>query len=182
MHNYYVRDVAKATSAAPAYFEVAMVESLSNVPYPLIDGGVFANNPALCAYAEVRNKFDMEVDRRYDRNPTAKDMAILSIGTGYIRKQYDYKSAKDWGAVAWIRPLIDIMMSGVSETVHYQLMQIFQAIEKPNQYLRVNYELVDANPELDDASPENIVALQQDGTRIAEKFDSELDTFINLLV
>ncbi|MCP4610638.1 MAG: patatin, partial [Planctomycetes bacterium] len=106
MHDFLVRDVARATSAAPTYFETEMVESITDVPYPLIDGGVFANNPTLCAYAEVRKKFQSK--------PTAKDVAILSIGTGYVKKSYSYKEAKDWGALGWIKPLIDIMMSGVS--------------------------------------------------------------------
>ena len=173
MHDYFVKDVARATSAAPTYFEPARIKSLSKVPYPLIDGGVFANNPCLCAYAEVRSKFN--------GHPWAKDMVILSLGTGYVRKQYNYKNAKDWGAAGWIRPLIDIMMSGVSETVDYQLRQIFDTVANPKQYLRVNAELVDAELDLDDASNENIVALQQDGIRIAEEFDSELDSFIKLL-
>jgi hypothetical protein len=54
-------------------------------------------------------------------------------------------------------------------------------VANPKQYLRVNAELVDAELDLDDASNENLVALQQDGIRIAEEFDSELDSFIKLL-
>jgi patatin-like phospholipase/acyl hydrolase len=68
-----VRDVCRATSAAPTYFETAKVKSLSNVSYALIDGGVFVNNPALSAYSEVRTSTG---------NPTAKDMLIVSLGTG----------------------------------------------------------------------------------------------------
>ena len=173
-HDYYVKDVARATAAAPTYFEVARIKSLTNVPYPLIDGGVFANNPALCAYAEVRNKFKDK--------PSAKDMVILSLGTGYIKKQYSYKMAKDWGAVEWIKPLIDVLMSGVSETVDYQMNQIFDSVDKPEQYLRINDELLFANPEMDDANSENLVNLKQDGTRISEKFDDQLEAFIKYLV
>ena len=99
MHDYLVKDVARATSAAPTYFEAERLLSVTGVPYPCIDGGVFANNPSLCAYAEVRKKFE--------GNPAAKDMAILSIGTGYVKKSYEYKDAKDWGTVEWIKPLID---------------------------------------------------------------------------
>lgn len=172
--DYYVRDVARATSAAPTYFEAERIKSLTNDPYPLIDGGVFANNPTLCAYAEVRHKFD--------KKPTAKDMAILSIGTGCIEKQYSYSKAKNWGAIEWIRPLIDIMMSGVSETVDYQLSQIYDAVGHPEQYLRVNSNLRNAKPEMDDALSENLLALQQDGARIAEEFNNKLDSFASLLV
>ncbi|MDY6911415.1 MAG: patatin-like phospholipase family protein [Chloroflexota bacterium] len=174
MHDYLVRDVARATSAAPTYFETHRMESMTGVPYPLIDGGVFVNNPALCAYSEVRKKIE--------GNPAAKDMAILSIGTGYVKKSYAHKDAKDWGAIEWIKPLIDIMMSGVSETVDYQLAQIYDAVGHPEQYLRINSELASANPEMDDASSENLLALKQDGTRIAEEFDGQLDSFVELLI
>lgn len=174
MHDYLVKEVARATSAAPTYFEAERLLSATGVPYPCIDGGVFANNPSLCAYSEVRKKFD--------GNPAAKDMAILSIGTGYVKKSYKYKDAKDWGMVEWIKPLIDIMMSGISETVDYQMTQIYDAVGQPDQYLRINGELHFADPDMDNASKDNLIALKQDGTRIAEEFDSQLDSFIQLLV
>src|SRR5450756_1469768 len=78
--DYFVKDVARATSAAPTYFECSKVKSLTNINYPLIDGGVFVNNPALCAYAEVHNEYEV----------TARDMAILSLGTGYEKQAYNY--------------------------------------------------------------------------------------------
>jgi patatin-like phospholipase/acyl hydrolase len=46
--NFYVKDVCRATSAAPTYFEPAQINSLHNQQFTLIDGGVYANNPALC--------------------------------------------------------------------------------------------------------------------------------------
>lgn len=109
--DYFVKDIARATSAAPTYFECSKVKSLTNINYPLIDGGVFVNNPALCAYAEVHNEYEV----------TARDMAILSLGTGYEKQAYNYNQAKDWGMLGWIKPLISIMMSGVPEVVDYQL-------------------------------------------------------------
>jgi patatin-like phospholipase/acyl hydrolase len=174
MNDYHIKEVARATSAAPTYFELARVKSLTLVPYPLIDGGVFANNPALCAYAEARSKLK--------GNPTARNMVVLSLGTGYAKKQYSYKEAKDWGGAEWIKPLIDILMSGVSETVNFQLGQIFDSVKKPKQYLRINDELLFAGPDMDDASTENLSHLRQEGTRIAEEFDDELDAFVDLLL
>jgi len=172
--DYYIRDVARATSAAPTYFETARIESMGKAGLPLVDGGVFANNPALCAYAEARTKMETR--------PTAKDMVILSLGTGFMKKQYPYDKAKDWGAIEWIRPVIDIMMTGVAETVDYQLRRIYDAVERPQQYLRINGELEKAKHDLDDASPENLQALSEDGIRIAERFDKELDAFIEHLL
>ncbi|MEG4630882.1 patatin-like phospholipase family protein [Microcoleus sp. AR_TQ3_B6] len=90
--DYFIKDIARATSAAPSYFEVAKVYSLTNESYALIDGGVFANNPALCAYAEVRNKFRIP-NARNEREPTAKDMVILSLEEK-LRKNFPRKKRK----------------------------------------------------------------------------------------
>jgi patatin-like phospholipase/acyl hydrolase len=173
-NDYLVRDVIRASTAVPTYFQAAKVESATGVPSPLIDGSVFAGNPTLCAFAEARKKLA--------GSPSTERMAILSLGTGHITRAYEYRRVKGWGGLRWIAPLIDIMLSGVAETVDHQLTYIFDAAGAPRQYLRVDRELREASPALDDASPENLRALQQDGTRIAEEFEDELDEFVQLLV
>ncbi len=172
--NYRVRDVARATSAAPTYFECARVKSKTNITYPLVDGGTFANNPTLCAYAEVRDLFKKH----------ATDIAILSLGTGHTSKSYSYKEAKNWGMAEWIKPVIDIMMAGVSETVDYQIHQIYEAVDKPDQYLRINPSLVgtDVNPDMDDATTENLQALRELGTETAQNYEEQLKKFIDLII
>lgn len=175
--DYYVKDVARATSAAPTFFEAARIKSQSQIPYPLIDGGVFANNPALCAYAEARGmKWGSG-----NASPTAKDMVILSLGTGVTKKSYDYKSAKNWGMAEWIRPVLDIMMSGVSETVHYQLDKIYDAVGASNQYLRIDPDLQNASPDMDNATEENLIALRDAGQEAAQLHGKKIDAFVKLL-
>ena len=179
-YDYLVREVARATSAAPTYFEAARVKSFANKYYPLIDGGVFANNPALCAYAEARKLFKKRGGKKF---VIAGNMVILSIGTGQVKKPYPYNKAKDWGMIQWVKPIIDIMMSGVSETVDYQLKQIFDAVEKPKQYLRVTPEsLGKANSDMDDASDKNLKALKKVGNDTAKKYDRELNRIVDLLI
>ena len=158
INNFKVRDVARATSAAPTYFEVARVKNDLGNPFPLVDGGVFANNPTLCAYSEVRTMNIQGI-----KFPSAKDMFLVSLGTGSIKKSYPYKAAKDWGQLEWIKPVIDIMMSGNSETVHYHLRQIFDTLSKKDKadYYRFEPGLGNANSEMDDASPENLKALEE---------------------
>lgn len=176
--NFKVREAARATSAAPTYFEVARVKSETNATFPLIDGGVFVNNPTLCAYAEARtNKFDS-----FRKNPTAAEMMILSLGTGNVDKPYYYKKAKDWGAIQWIVPIIDIMMSGVAETVDYQIRQIYDAVGKPKQYIRISPSLGEANSAMDDASMKNLNALKKAGEDCATENDKMLTEFAKLLI
>ena len=172
--NFLVKDVARATAAAPSYFEPARIKSDGKKYYPLIDGGIFANNPAMCAYAELRSAFSTK-----ERKIAAADMKILSIGTGYSKKAYHYADAKDWGPSKWVKPVIDFMMSGVSETVDYELQQIYDAVGKPDQYLRINGELPDnASADMDNVEPENMKALKAFAD---ELFDANQEAILKFL-
>lgn len=171
--NFFIKDVCRATSAAPTYFEAELIKSISGVSYPCVDGGVFANNPALCAYSEVRNA---------KGSPTAKDMFIVSIGTGSADERYRYKQAKNWGAIGWVKPVIDIMMSGAAEITDYHLVKMFSADGNLDNYIRIQpNSLRDANPQMDDVSKENIQALVEVGIETAENCP-ELDKIVEMLL
>lgn len=172
--DFYLKEVCRATSAAPTYFEPALVKSISGVSYPMIDGGMFANNPSLCAYSEVRNSTGA---------PSAKDMFIISIGTGSESLPYPYKKAKKWGGLGWIKPSIDIMMSGAAETTHYHMLKMFEANGNRANYIRIQpANLRNANPEMDDASVENRQALSEVGIKTAQECDRELDKIIDKII
>ena len=175
--DFLVRDVARATSAAPTYFEAAGIKSLAGVFYSLVDGGLFANNPAMCAYAEAR-----KTDFGWINKPVAADIIMLSLGTGRIEKQYLYEDIKNWGVVSWIRPLIDIMMSGVSETVDHQLTQIYKSVNSEQNYLRIAPDLEEASPEMDLADRSNIKALVKAGKDAVEANRRQLDMMAEMLV
>jgi patatin-like phospholipase/acyl hydrolase len=167
LFNFKIRDVARATSAAPTYFPPAHIQSLLGQSFSLVDGGLYANNPALCAYAEARktnfSKFLNDNDK--PDKPTAKDMIIVSLGTGSVKKKYTYKHFEHAGEIKWLEPVIDILMSGNSETVAYQLTQMFGTLEKKyqNNYHRIEPGLKEACSEMDIATPENIDNLYQAG-------------------
>lgn len=178
-NDFLVKDVALSTAAAPTYFECIRIKDDLNRDYALIDGGVFANNPALCGYAEARKLFKKP---EINKAVTAADMMILSIGTGSDKTTYPYNKAKKWGKAEWVRPIIDIMMSGVADTVDYQLRHIYDAIEKPNNYLRVDTTLpITINHEMDDASKENMLALKEHGELVASLFDDQLQAYAEQL-
>jgi patatin-like phospholipase/acyl hydrolase len=182
-YNFSVKDVARATSAAPTYFETAFMKNKEEAPFALIDGGVFVNNPALVAYSEVRT---MNFDS-FDHLPTAKDMMILSLGTGSKSQSYPFEKAKDWGAVGWIKPLIEIMMSGNSRTVDYHLKQIFSTLssaEDRSNYHRLQPDIMTADSQMDNASPENMRKLKEDALRFLAKEDvhKELNKIADKLI
>jgi hypothetical protein len=175
--DFAVRDVARATAAAPSFFEVALCKNELGEEFPLIDGGVFANNPSLCAYAEVRNLHE---------SSSAADMRMLSLGTGEVPMSLQYETARAYGVMRWMGPLADIMIRGVSTTVDYQLQKIFGTVENPRgHYLRVNTQLAAGalpSPEIDDARPENIVALRERGEQLFQEHEDSLQEFIQKLL
>ena len=172
--DFLVRDALRATSAAPGLFGLAVVRSATGVRYALVDGSVFANNPALSAYAEAR--------RCLPGRPAARDMLLLSVGTGFTGRPYDHRAARDWGALRWSGPIMKIMMSASSEAVHRELEQIFESAGSREHYLRVNSPMKLVSSAMDDASPQSIRHLRMEGDRVAREFDRELERFAGLLL
>ncbi len=167
LNNFKIRDVARATSAAPTYFSPAHIQSLDGQIYTLVDGGMFANNPALCAYAEARKTLFSKALNDNDKKdkPTAQDMIIVSLGTGSVKKQYHYNDFKHAGEIKWLEPVIDILMSGNSETVAFQLTEMYLTLEEEFQknYYRIEPGLKEACSEMDEATAQNINNLYQAG-------------------
>lgn len=175
--DFLVKHVARATSAAPTYFEAANVPSMAGVHHALVDGGVFANNPSMCTYAEARGMTFANVSK-----PTAKDMFMLSIGTGTVKKEYPYAKAKDYGMMEWVQPVIDIMMSGNSETVTYQLGKLFEAGDNPKGFVRIEPELHNASSEMDLVTPENLAALKEAGDKYVADNPDVIKQIVDTLI
>jgi patatin-like phospholipase/acyl hydrolase len=184
--DYKLRDIARSTSAAPTYFKPSKITSVYGNPLYLVDGGVFANNPSMCAYAEARTLKFNDILNRNDKHdfPGATEMIMVSIGTGSQGDPYPYRKAKRWGVVGWLKPLIDILMSGNSETVHYELDQLYSAADPNNKefYFRLEPTVGTAKSAMDLATIENIKALEEAGkTYVADNVDT-LDKIVDLLI
>ncbi len=168
--DFFLRDVCRATSAAPTYFSVAEIHSMSGTRYPLLDGGVFAPNPSMSALVEVTKAFN---------ETKINDISILSLGTGRSRKAYDYEHFKKSRAVSIGPALIDIMMSGAAESSDFFLQQLYRSAGKSAHYIRIEpSNLNSIREELDAASPGNIQKLIALGDRMV----SENNDLINQLV
>ncbi len=148
-HDFLLRDVARATSAAPTFFEPALVTSMDGERYTLVDGGLVANNPALSAYIEARRCY-----------PDARKFLIVSLGTGRSGREFPFERIRRWGFLDWISPFEGVPLSamvadGQSETVAYALANL-PGIE----YYRFNFSLDDSTEEMDDASEQNMKRLE----------------------
>lgn len=184
--NFYVKDVCRATSAAPTYFSPAQIKSMYGQIFSLIDGGMFANNPALCAYAEARKIPFAEVLKNHQKanNPVVNDMIIISIGTGIESKSYPFKKLQKAGKIGWINPIIDILMSSNAETVDYQISQMFQTLGLRNKknYYRLNPSLKNASPAMDNVKRSNIENLIQAGLGYIDDHRETLNQIVHKLI
>ena len=134
--------------------------------YPLVDGGVFAANPAMCAWTDlVRDRRAPEVD------------LLASLGTGTAIRPIPYEQARGWGLLGWARPLIDVLFSGAAETVDFQLAQLLG-----DRYVRVQERLETASDDLDDASPQNLRDLRAEGERVVRQNAAAIDDMCARLV
>ena len=175
--NYLMRDVARATAAAPTYFELAEIRSIGGTPLYLIDGAVFAGNPTNCAIVEA-NKTVYESCA----NPDITDLFVVSAGTGKQRKKYDHNKAKKWGAIGWARPVIDVLLSASAEVTDYQMRQLFKTAGRSDCYVRLEPELGKAKPDMDDASDKNIRKLIDAGEYFVNQNVEMLDEIIEKLI
>ncbi|WP_028023349.1 patatin-like phospholipase family protein [Enterovibrio calviensis] len=173
-NDFYVRDILRGTSAAPTYFEPARIYSLApnRRKHILIDGGLVANDPALCAYNEALKCTNAK---------GIKDMVIVSIGTGKELKSYTYNQSKDWGPLGWAKPALDITLEAGPQMTAYHMEMIASTV-KNSKYFRISPELHNAKPDLDDASSENLRALSEAGKINAKQFNSELDEIADALL
>ena len=176
--DYTLRDIARATSAAPTYFRVAKAISMSGDSSYLIDGGIYANDPTICAIVEAK-KTKFGESGEY---PKLSDMFVVSIGTGKVVKSYEYEKAKKWGVIRWAIPVIDMLQSSSAEVVSYQVDKLFDSEDCREQYIRIVPELYDVNHKMDDASSKNIVRLKEAGNKYIADNSSLLDEIVKLLI
>lgn len=172
--NHYLRDAARATSAAPTYFEPEVVKSMARNPTRrvLVDGGVFVNNPAMSAYAEARAT-----------GHAGDDILVVSLGTGTATRKIPYEEAKDWGALGWIRPIIGVMMDGQADAADHQLRQLLPDEESRDgqRYFRLDTKLDLALDDMDAANAANIRALKDEAGQILDERTAEIARLVKLL-
>ena len=150
-------EAARATSAAPTYFEPIRVAGRA-----LIDGGVFAINPAMTAYAEVA---DEPVD------------VLASLGTGEHTRRLALDDVKGWGRLEWAEPIIDVVFDGSADAVDDQLSRL-----AGDRYVRLQTRLDEASDDLDDASASNLAALRREAERLIAARDADIDALCAALM
>lgn len=156
--------VADASSAAPTYFPTCEIHAGGNPDEWLVDGGVTANNPTMCAIAEAKRAWpDITIDR----------MRVLSVGTGYRTRRINGPESQHWGAIQWFTEghILDVLTD--ERVVAYQAMTLMSQ----GSYIRVNADMCKQgglpNPPddaMDDISRSNIDKLRAMGQWWFDKY------------
>lgn len=134
--NPLLSQVVRATSAAPTYFPPLNMDGLC-----LVDGAVFASNPALCAYAQACRMF-----------PGEHEILVVSLGTGLQNHDRSAWEVSHWGIMDWAVPISTVMMNSSSATVNYQM----QALAGEENYVRFQVNLDKGAGRMDDADNKNL--------------------------
>ena len=157
-YDFSMAEAARATAAAPSYFEpVEVTDAAGARTYPLIDGGVFAVNPAMCAYADVV--------------AAGADISVLAaLGTGSHTKAFEFGDVKGWGQLEWARPVLDMVFDGVADTVDFEAATLTRG-----RYRRLQAELRYASDALDDAGEANLRRLEGDAERLIAERSQDIE-------
>lgn len=198
-----VWEVCRASSAAPIAFPAHVINNPNFIKYwekevpeipaegvPLIDGGMIANDPALCAVAErLRWNQDPPANQEKWISPEhlevpVENIVVASFGTGQpVTSKVDVKKATGWGAWEWVSPfrgvpLIDILFDGSSDTTNYILTQMLSN----GNYFRFQ-PLLDKKSSIPvfEADEKQIIALQERIRNYCLEIENELTNLIETL-
>ncbi len=158
-----LKDALRSTTAAPTYFAPKYLK-INHKEMVLVDGGVFANNPAACAYASGKRLFPND------------DILLLSIGTGRTDRSIEYANSKRFGKISWIKPLLNVMFASGLDCVNYQMNQVIG-----NRYVRIQSQLKLASADMDNITSKNIKSLQQEANAMIEDNQKVIEKFCNII-
>lgn len=169
-HNAYkLADIVLASCSAPTYFPVAKIKHPLDDYYEyFVDGGMFANNPSVCAITEAIGNIGVNKEN-------IKLISIAPPSEKVIIK--DEFSAKARGILKWNKDLVSMALVGTSAKDAY----ITKFLLESNKYLRVIPEISKNTPEkMDRCSDKIINELIRAGRQYIINHKKEILEFFNV--
>jgi uncharacterized protein len=184
--NFLIREVARSTSAAPTFFEPSRLKN-KDEEFSFVDGGVFANNPAIVAYAEAKEIWK-EQNNTKATNPVVladdNDLPffMLSIGTGEYLEKMEAKARKPY-TFLWLTPLLEsVLMQSVAESTHYIMQHLLPSYQSGfPRYVRINIPIPKELTVMDNATPHNISALKAIAQEYIDKNEEKIALIADIL-
>ena len=141
--DFYLREVARATSAAPLYFAPASIEH----GLTLVDGGVFANNPTAVAVSAAHELWPGE------------RLLVVSLGTGSLSAPI---ALGNGGGVEVLPRIVDVLMDA-SASLAGHLISGDASVDLRRFSIDLSTPVgadQRASPAMDDASAGNLALLE----------------------
>ncbi|MFW6114133.1 MAG: hypothetical protein ACOC7K_00155 [bacterium] len=154
--------VALATTAAPTYFPACRHVDKTR----LIDGGVWANNPAMVGIVEAFSMLGVECEQ----------IRVFSIGTTDTRK-HRRGALNRGGILQWLRKsdVVDVLMRGQSVGVNGQVEHLIGK----HRFFRIDPVVPDGIYHLDRVSADELLGEAEDAAlHFSPTFDKEFRTHI----
>jgi uncharacterized protein len=130
-------DVAMATTAAPTYFPGKALDGAR-----LIDGGIWANNPAMVALTEAVGPLGIPLD----------SVRIFSVGT-MTDLPHRSRRLDQGGLIPWARDAVDVLMRAQSDSATKQIRHFLGRDRVP----RVNSTVPTGLVKLDSADASSLI-------------------------
>lgn len=151
-----VVDVALATSAAPTFFPLAQISQENDTQY--VDGGVWANNPALVGLTEAMWYF-VGPDKAFS------SLNLLSIASLNSKPGQWALKRRRRGFVSWGSDVFDLSLTAQSEFTDVFLSMLEKQNVVPMTYKRIPSPLISASQsgciKLDLATAESFALMKQ---------------------
>jgi patatin-like phospholipase/acyl hydrolase len=116
LYNAKLKDVCRATSAAPTFLPSYEME-YGGKSRICIDGGIYINNPAMAGVSDVLRSIE---------GLNIKDIECLSLGTGVYSENLGIKNTPSWGLLKWAKPISTLMMQAGSKATAYECNEILK--------------------------------------------------------
>jgi len=138
--------IARATSAAPTYFPIS-----KNVDHiRMVDGGVWANNPAMIGLFEAIAVLDVPLE----------NVHIMSIGTTEELKQSPRMLDTFGGWPFWGKTAVELIMQAQSTGINSQLQLLLK-----DRYVRISHKVPDGLYGLDKMNLDKLLAFASSHSR-----------------
>ncbi|MCB1141556.1 MAG: patatin-like phospholipase family protein [Leptospiraceae bacterium] len=171
--NFFLKDIARAATAAPTMFKPALIQSLQGRNYSFVDGAVFANNPSLCTYIEACKLYP---------DLTPSNSLFLSLGTGYAKdKTPGVNLFSEAGTLDWLPYLLNIFMNNSVDLPEYQLKYIYKMNNVPQNYIHLDFELDPNKNEVDNITRQYLQYLIESTDDFLDSKNDLIEKIVSIL-
>lgn len=157
LEDFYAKDIAMATGAAPTYFEAQDVfpinQSLAHRGYHVGDGGTCMNNPSFAGLALMAGVYKIKPEI----------INVLSLGTGNAHRIMHLNKLKKGGILTWGRHIADTCINGSASSINH-MMQLFSR----DKYYRFDPDIPESSMDMADTSQANLDVLFTAAKRLIE--------------